>query len=91
MPGPSCLGSRGPSPPGRSCSQEEPGAQGLLLAQRARQLPRVRLPREFRGRGSAGAHIPGAAGAVGRRAIWKSPGLREHLCNCFGGEVLTLA
>lgn len=38
----------------------------------------------------AGADIPGAAGGVGRVAIWKFPGLREHLCNWFRGEVWTM-
>lgn len=39
----------------------------------------------------ARADILGAAGRVGRGAIWKIPGLGEHLCNRFSGEVWTMA
>lgn len=35
----------------------------------------------------AGDDILGAAGGMGHRAIWKFPGLREHLCNRFRGGV----
>lgn len=35
----------------------------------------------------ARAHILGAAGGLGHRAIWKWPGLKEHLCNWVGGKL----
>lgn len=97
-----CLGSQGPSAaPGTAALWESQkytkpvvGLTFVLARLAFRQFPAAApcwaAPGIPGPRKVAGADILGTAGGVGRRAIWKFPGLKEHLCNCFRGEVWTM-
>lgn len=94
---PRCPGSPGPGPaPGAAARgkgpehrEAEAGLKCALSTLGLRRLPAAAPCQPAPGipgpRPCARAHILGAAGRVGRGAIWKFPGLGEHLCNWFGG------
>lgn len=54
--------------------------------QQFQQLLCVGLLREFRGPEKWQGHASQEWDGVDHRPIWKFPGLKEHLCNCFGGS-----